>query len=229
MMRDDVLIDSVGSPKTEESLICETDFEEVVVDDLIELDGWNPFGGIAAPEGYSYISKLSFICFGPSSKFFASTLVMEGKSNRTVEEKKEWSRKAHCKINKEQANIDREIGTDRGMLMQARMQCAFMAQNKDDANQHQRDIMRMMMLTKQIESTERLVELKKKMSKRMGVGGSELHSLAAINTLMDKLKRRNADLEIMMGEVRSTNPIIGNALENAAKSMELIVQQRWRE
>ena len=97
------------------------------------------------------------------------------------------------------------------------MQYAFMAQNEDDANQRHRD-MRMVILTKQIESTERLVELKLKISERMGVV-----LFAAINTLMDKLERLNADLEIMLGEVRSTNSIVGNVLENAAKSMGLAV------
>jgi hypothetical protein len=46
------------------------------------------------------------------------------------------------------------------------------------------------------------------------------------NTILantDKLERLNADLEIMMGEVRSINPIVENVLENAAKSMGLTV------
>ncbi len=77
---------------------------------------------------------------------------------------------------------------DRGMSMQARTQCAFMAQNKDDAIQQHRD-MRMVMLTKQIESTERLIGLKIKMSDRMGGGGLE-----AIETLMDKLDNLSAIL-----------------------------------
>jgi hypothetical protein len=51
-----------------------------------------------------------------------------------------------------------------------------MAQNEDDAVQRHRD-MRMVMLTKSIELTERLVELKMKMSDRMGVEGLETHSL----------------------------------------------------
>jgi tape measure domain-containing protein len=42
-----------------------------------------------------------------------------------------------------------------------------------------------------------------------------------INNLMDKLERMNADLKIMMGELRSVNPIVGNVLENVAKSMGL--------
>ena len=35
-----------------------------------ELDSWDPFqrGGVNAPEGFAYIGKLSFICFGPTSK-----------------------------------------------------------------------------------------------------------------------------------------------------------------
>ena len=49
-----------------------------------------------------------------------------------------------------------------------------MAQNEDedDVVQRHRD-MCMVMLTKSIESTERLFELKMKMSDRMGVGGLE--------------------------------------------------------
>jgi tape measure domain-containing protein len=92
-----------------------------------------------------------------------------------------------------------------------------MAQNEDDANQRHRD-MCMMMLMKQIESTERLIEFKMKNLERMGVD-----SFDGINNLMDKLEQLNADLEIMMGEVRSINPIVGNVLENAAKSMGLTV------
>jgi hypothetical protein len=71
------------------------DFCDVVVADeptiSIELlDSWDPFqrgGGSVPAEGYTYIGKLSFICFGPTSKFFASTLAIGGQSDRTVEEK----------------------------------------------------------------------------------------------------------------------------------------------
>jgi tape measure domain-containing protein len=85
-----------------------------------------------------------------------------------------------------------------------------MAQNEGDANQ--------LMLTKQIESAERLIEFKMKMSERLG-----LDLFDGINNQMDKLEQLNADLEIMMGEARSINPIVGNVLENAAKSMGLTV------
>jgi hypothetical protein len=50
------------------------------------------------------------------------------------------------------------------------MQCAFMAQNEDDAVQRHRDL-RIVMLTKSIESTERLVDLKMQMYDRMGEAG----------------------------------------------------------
>ncbi len=121
----------------------DTDFDDVDVQtDPIELDSWDPFGrgGVPAPEGFTYIGKLSFICFGPTSKFFASTLAMGGQSYRTVEEKKDGSRKAQRKINTERANMDREVGIERGMTMHAQMQCAFMAQNEDDAIQRHRDM-----------------------------------------------------------------------------------------
>jgi hypothetical protein len=76
---------------------------------------------------------------------------MGGQSECSAEEKKEGSMRAIHKITKEQTDINRAIGINRGMSMQAQMQCAFMAQNKDDAIQQHRD-MRMVMLTKQIES-----------------------------------------------------------------------------
>ncbi len=208
----------LGAAKTAESMLARTDIEDMMkVADPAGLDSWDPFKEIDAPEGYSYVSKLSFICFGPTSKYFASTLAMGGQSDRTLEEKKDGSQQAHCKATKERNNNDCDVGVDRGMTMQARMQCALMAQNEDDANQRHRD-MRMMMLTKQIESTERLIEFKMKMSERMG-----LESFDGINNLMDKLERLNADLEIMMGEGWSINPIVGNVLGNAAKSMGLTV------
>jgi hypothetical protein len=183
-------------------------------DDVVVVD-FDPFGGIAALQGYTFIGKLAFICFGPVSKYFASTLAMGGQSKRSAEEKKEGSMRSIQKINKAQNDINRKIGMDRGMSMQAQMQCAFMAQNKDDAIQQHRD-MRMVMLTKQIKSTERLIELKIKMSDRMGGGGSE-----AIETLMDKLDNLSANLVSMMSEVRVTNPIVGNVLANATKAMGL--------
>ena len=99
----------LGATKTDESITGQTDFEDMEVEDPVGLDSWNPFKGIAAPKGYSYVGKLSFICFGPSSKFFASTLAMGGQANQTLEEKKEGSRKAQHKITKERTNNDREV------------------------------------------------------------------------------------------------------------------------
>jgi hypothetical protein len=81
---------------------------------------------------------------------------MGGQSKRSAEEKKEGLMRAIHKITIEQTDISRGIGINRGMTMQAQMQCAFMAQNEDDAIQRHRD-MQMVMLTKQIGSTERLI------------------------------------------------------------------------
>ena len=55
-------------------------------------------------------------------------------------------------VNTDRNNLDREVGFDRGLTMQSKMQCAMMAQNKDDADQRHRD-MHMLIVTKQIEST----------------------------------------------------------------------------
>jgi hypothetical protein len=102
--------------------------------------------------------------------------------------------------------------------MQSKMKCAFMAQNKDDAVQHHQD-MQMVMLSKQIESTERLGELTLKTSERMSLGGSEVQIFMSINLLMEKLETLNKQLDGMMTEKRSTNPVVGNVLAIASKAM----------
>ncbi len=56
----------------------------------------------------------------------------------------------------------------------------------------------------------------------MGVDGSETQHLMAINRLMEKLEQLNTDLVSIVAEVRLTNPIVGNVLDNAKKVMVLI-------
>jgi hypothetical protein len=191
--------------------------DEERVDSDREMDA---FGHVIAPDGYCYVGKLVFICFGPTSKYFAGTLAMGGQSDRTAEEKKQGSRKEQRKVTTDRNNMDREVGLDRGLNMQSKMQCALMAQNEDDADQRHRD-MRMLMLSKQIESTERLVELKLKTSERMILGGSEAQVNFTIQLLMEKLERFSGELETMMQEKRKTNPIVGNVLTVVAKAMGL--------
>jgi hypothetical protein len=201
--------------------VGDNNFTDVVdvVDGTVSTT-WDPFGGVKAPEGFTYIGKLAFICFGPTSKYFVGTLAMGGQSNRSVEEKKERLRKVQLIINTERSSIDREIGDGkRGMSMQARMQCAFMAQNEEDADQHHRD-MGMIMLTKPIDLTERLVGfLKMMMLDRISGSGSEVQIFISINILVDKLEKLHKDLDAMVTEKRTTNPIVGNVLNNAAQAI----------
>ncbi len=79
------------------------------------------FGHVIAPEGYWYVGKLVFICFGPTSKYFAGTLAMGGQSDRTTEEKKQGSRKEQRRVTTDRNNMDREAGLDRGLNMQSKM------------------------------------------------------------------------------------------------------------
>ena len=41
---------------------------------------WNPFNGVCAPLGYTFIRKLAFIWFGPTSKHFLPILKPIGAS-----------------------------------------------------------------------------------------------------------------------------------------------------
>ncbi len=109
--------------------------------DLSETSNRDPFGGVVAPEGFAYIGKLAFLCFGPTLKYFTGTLAMGGMSECSAEEKRCGSRIFQPKVNAEQDNLDRELGgNERGLTMQSKMQCAFMAQNKDDTDQCHQDM-----------------------------------------------------------------------------------------
>ncbi len=118
---------------------------------------------MVAPKEFVYIGKLAFFYFGPLSKYFTGTLAMGSLSEHSVEGEKSGSRIMQHEVNAEQDILDRVVGGSEMVLtIQLKMQCAFMAQNKDDADQHHQD-MQMVMLSKQIESTEHLIELKLKL------------------------------------------------------------------
>ena len=98
-------VSEMDMPITREDVVGDVQ----AADNQIVSTQWDPFqrGGIIAPEGFTYFGKLSFLCFGPTSKFFAASLAMGGQSNRTVEKRKEGSRKAQRKVYTERANTDR--------------------------------------------------------------------------------------------------------------------------
>ncbi len=172
-----------------------------------------------APISYVYLGKLAFICFGPTSKYFAGMLAMGGQLNQTVEEKKRGQGRRNVRLTQSVPNRDREVGADRGLSLQSKIQCTMMAQNEDDAEQHHY-YMRMVMMSKQIKSTENLVELKLKTSERMSLSGSEAQVFLSINILMKKLETLNEILDKnMMNKMRKTNPIARNVLAVAAKAM----------
>ena len=158
MLDGDALIEHSMSEEVVAGSVLEDEYVDINDDEVENNKRIDAFGGVIAPEGYVYTGKLALICFGPTSKYFAGTLAMGGQADRTVEEKKEGSRKAQCMVTTDRNNVDREVAFDRGLTMQSKMQCAMMVQNEDDAYERHPD-MRMLMITKQIESTERLVEI----------------------------------------------------------------------
>jgi hypothetical protein len=63
--------------------------EVVVVEETPLLDtSCNPFNGVCAPLGYTYTSKLAFICFKASSNFYSPSLKPGGASGMDKEERK---------------------------------------------------------------------------------------------------------------------------------------------
>jgi hypothetical protein len=63
--------------------------EEVVNDSASKrIDSWDPFNSVVAPKGYCFFGKLTFLCLGPASSYYAKTLSSTPRQTTLVEEKK---------------------------------------------------------------------------------------------------------------------------------------------
>ena len=59
----------------------EDDYDVEVNNVEVDVEKRDAFGNVIAHEGYVYTGKLVFICFGPTSNYFAGTLAMAGQSD----------------------------------------------------------------------------------------------------------------------------------------------------
>ena len=187
------------------------------------LDYWNPFDSDDAPEGYLFFGKLSFLCLGPASDFFSETLSSKGKQVTSVEEKKSMGRAAMLKEVTARATVNRDVGgSDRGMSLATKASFGFMAQNEDDADQRHRD-MRWATITKMIDTTQKMIDLKMRLAESM-VGNGMCNELRmSVFKMMEKIEKWNEEMERMMEEKRESNPIVGRVLQHATRSMGLAV------
>jgi hypothetical protein len=95
-----------------------------------------------------------------------------------------------------------------------------MAQNKDDAVQRHHD-MRWEIIMKMMDTTQKMIDVKMKLADSM-VGnrmGDELRMY--VLKMMEEIEKWNEELELMIEEKRESNPIVGQVLEHAVRSMGL--------
>ena len=106
------------------------------------------------------------------------------------------------------------------MSLATKASFGFMAQNEDDAVQRHRD-MRWATITKMIDTTQKMMDVKMKLADSMVGNGDELRM--SVLKMMEKIEKWNEELEIMMEEKCESNPIVGRVLEHAARSLGLTV------
>jgi hypothetical protein len=107
-----------------------------------------------------YYGRLTFICYGPTSKYFSATLSISGDLDNSIKTKREGLRTAQHKVNVTRANVYRAVGgSKRGMSLQMKVSFRFMAQHEDEAKQKHHDRL-FLMLSKRIEELRKLVEMK---------------------------------------------------------------------
>ena len=106
------------------------------------------------------------------------------------------------------------------MSLATKASFGFMAQNEDDAVQRHRD-MRWATITKMIDTTQKMMDVKMKLADSMVGNGDELRM--SVLKMMEKIEKWNEELEIMMDEKHESNPIVGRVLKHAMHSMVLTV------
>jgi hypothetical protein len=150
-----------------------------------------------------------------------------GKSSESISDvslsttkKNDNSRTGMRKCDADSAANERSYGLDRGMNLQMKIQCGMIAQSEEDAIHHRREL-KLVQLSKLIESMENLIGLKLKMVDRIGNGDSSAQFNMSINILMEKLERLNGELEQLSADTTKINPIVGSVLDQAAKAMGL--------
>ena len=104
------------------------------------------------------------------------------------------------------------------MSLATKASFGFMAQNEDDAVQRHRD-MRWATITKMIDTTQKMMDVKMKLADSMVGNGDELRM--SVLKMMEKIEKWNEELELVIEEKRESNPIVGRVLEHAAHSMGL--------
>jgi hypothetical protein len=172
--------------------------------------------GVIAPVGYSYTSKLAFICFGPVLKFYSPILSTGRSTYLSIVERKKGIRASIHKIQEEKAAIEHFTGIGRGVTQQNRMQFGLMAQNKDSAARENCD-MRLDTIMKRLELTQKMIEMKMSMWEKMVVvdGAAKEKIYESIQDMFDK----SEDLQIQLQDVGSQ--IILSVLSNVATLMGL--------
>ena len=124
-------------------------------------------------------------------------------------------------------STDRDVGgSDRGMSLATKASFGFMAQNEDDAVQRHRD-MRWATLTKQIDTEQKMIDVKMKLMDTMVQGGSGEQLRMSVLMMMDRIEQWTSELGLLGQEKRASNPIVGKVLEHAARSMGMNGNDGW--
>jgi hypothetical protein len=96
----------------------------------------------------------------------------------------------------------------------------FMAQNKDDAVQRHHD-MRWEIIMKMMDTTQKMIDVKMKLADSMVGNGMGDELRMYVLKMMEEIEKWNEELELMIEEKRESNPIVGQVLEHAVRSMGL--------
>ncbi len=113
-----------------------------------------PFG-VKAPPRYMFYGLFSFVCFGPLTKKISKTLAFGTPPLlQTTADRKENSRNALRKNEYQRRDAEREVGHERGMMMQSKLTMGLIAQEEDEADREERQ-MRLLALSKEIDAYQK--------------------------------------------------------------------------
>jgi len=187
------------------------------------ISSWNPKNNDdAAPDGYSWFGRYSFLCFGPVREkvYFSSTLALGGASNMTVAEQKAGGWTAMRKNERKRDNTNRGAGGEaRGMNIGVKISAGIIAQNEESAGQQDRNL-KIVSLSKQIKAARDLIGFKERMMSAMEMDMEEKRVVfKEISDLMAKIGTLTEEMRAVTNALRQMNPIVDQVLRHASASM----------
>ena len=182
---------------------------------------WDPWKGIAAPDGWFFPGWMAFVCLGPTSSCPQILLKMHGYKATGEKSNKSNGRKhmlTNIRLSEDKARD--AGGRERGISLQTKVSLAAVAQGEDDADMRDQD-RELAVITSQINSHKEIMLMYSGFATASSDPLAKAGYMEKALTNEEKILELTEKLRDIATRKRKRNPIVLKVLDHAAKSLGL--------